>query len=241
MYDLHCHLLPGIDDGPADLETSLAMARLAVANGITHAVLTPHIHPERYSNSRASVTHAAAVFRADLAAADIPLQIGIAGEVRLSAEILAWVEESAIPFLGEWQGDKVMLLELPHGHVPPGSDKLAAWLLERHIRPMIAHPERNKGIMRDRAQLEPFLDMGCLIQLTAGSVAGQFGAPAQQCAEALLSEGVVTILASDAHNLKVRVPDLMPGLAHAISLIGEDAANQLVHENPQRLAACHFS
>lgn len=240
MFDLHCHLLPGIDDGPEDLDTALAMARLAVASGITHAVLTPHIHPGRYANNLTSVTLAAERFKDALAEAGVPLEIGVAGEVRLSAEIISWVEEGEIPFLGEWQGDKVMLLELPHSHVPPGSDKLVEWLLQRNIRPIIAHPERNKGIMRDLEELTPLLELGCLIQVTAGSVAGNFGPVAQRVAHQLINDRHVDILASDAHNLKTRVPDLRPGMAAAGELVGETAARAMVSDNPGSLAAAHF-
>ncbi len=93
-----------------------------------------------------------------------------------------------------------MLLEFPHGHIIPGSDKLAQWLLARNIRPLIAHPERNKQLMKEPGLLRPFLETGCWLQLTAGSVLGQFGARAETLAKQLLDDDVVTVLASDGHN-----------------------------------------
>lgn len=240
MYDLHCHLLPGIDDGPDTMDQALAMARHAVASGITHSIVTPHVHPDRYDNDHHSIQSELSSYKSALRAAQIPLQIGMAGEVRLSAEILTLVEENRIPFLGEWQGNKVMLLEFPHGHIPPGSDKLVEWLLKRDILPMIAHPERNKGVMRDRRQLEPFVKLGCLFQVTAGSVAGNFGGPAQRCAEDLLAAEVVTVLASDAHNLNSRPPELRAGVEAASRIIGEANAQALVVDNPVKLVGSQF-
>jgi len=118
MIDLHCHLLPGIDDGPDTLEQALELARIAVANGITHSVVTPHIHPGRYENDAASIQQNLADYRAALVAEGIPLKLGFAGEVRLGAEVLMMVQQGQIPFYGEYEGKQVFLLELPHSHVP---------------------------------------------------------------------------------------------------------------------------
>lgn len=236
MYDLHCHLLPGIDDGPDSLEQALALAQCAVDNGITHSVVTPHIHLGRYDNHKQSIATAFAAFQQALSAADIDLQIGFAGEVRLGAEILDWVMSDHIPYLGTYDNQQVLLLELPHSHVPPGCDKLIDWLLKQNIVPMIAHPERNKDIMRDYHKLSPFVEQGCLFQLTAGSVAGFFGRQAQLAAEHILQAGHATILASDAHNINHRPPSLTEGLAAAAEIIGQQQAHKLVFDTPQAIS-----
>lgn len=240
MIDLHCHLLPGIDDGPETLEQALELARIAVANGITHSVVTPHIHPGRYANDATSIQQSLAEFRSAIEAEGIPLQLGFAGEVRLGIEVLEMVQEEQIPFYGEYEGKKVMLLELPHSHVPLGSDKLVRWLLDQNILPMIAHPERNKDIMRRLDKIEPFVDLGCLFQLTASSVAGMFGEPAFETALALLEKGCVTILASDAHNAQHRPPQLDHGRDAAADIIGTDLAEELVTKRPWGLVEGQF-
>lgn len=240
MFDLHCHLLPGIDDGPATLNEALELARIAVRNGITHSILTPHVHPGRYENLKASIGAATADFRAALARAEIPLQLGFAGEVRLSAEILMLVAEDRIPFYGSYRGFRVMLLELPHSHVPVGSDKLVQWLLDRKILPMIAHPERNKDVMRKLDKLQPFIEAGCLLQVTADSIAGSFGEAAQDTARALLEGGTVTILASDAHNTQHRPPRLMHGVEAAAAIVGEAEAFAMVSSRPAEIVAVQF-
>jgi len=237
MIDLHCHILPGIDDGAETMEEALALARCAVSNGITHILATPHVHPERYDNDVASVKPVYERFKQALADHHIPLQLSVAGEVRIGSEVLAMIPEGRIPFMGTWEGHQVMLLEFPHSHIPPGSDKLVKWLLARKILPMIAHPERNKAAMRDVSVLHPFRELGCLFQVTAMSVAVDFGESAQRLAEWLLLNQWVTVLASDAHNLQYRPPNLEPGRAQAAIWIGEEASWQLVRDNPARLLA----
>jgi len=241
MIDLHCHLLPGIDDGPKDLDAALNLCRQAVANGITHAVTTPHITPGRYDNTLESITAAYTQFREALQTAEINLVLGMAAEVRLDPVIIDIVNMGKIPLLGQYQGDRVMLLEFPHSLIPPGSLELVEWLINAGLRPMIAHPERNKDIQRKLSKLEPFIKAGCLVQITAGSLTGVFGEESQKRATQLLKSGVVTIIASDAHNLHQRLPELEPGRKAAEKIVGQKESWMLVRERPAEIAAAHFS
>ncbi|SEA33870.1 tyrosine-protein phosphatase [Microbulbifer marinus] len=240
MIDLHCHLLPGIDDGARDLDQALRLARMAVADGITHCVATPHIHPGRYENSLASITEVFTAFKTELERADIPLQLGMAAEIRLSEEILTMVAGRQVPFLGSWQGDRVLLLELPHSHIPPGVEQLIRWLQTQKIRPMIAHPERNKDVLRDFNKVLPLARLGCLFQVTAGAVAGDFGEGPMQRARQLLERELVTILATDAHHEVRRPPVLEKGRRAAEAVVGESKSWELVRQIPGRIAASHF-
>jgi len=241
MIDLHCHLLPGIDDGPASMDEALAMARMACSNGLQKAVVTPHIHPGRYENTRRSIEGAVADFSSELERLAIPLAIGFAAEVRISPEIMTAVESGEMPYLGEHEGYEILLLEFPHSHIPVGAEQMVAWLLERRVRPMIAHPERNKDVIRHLEKIAPFVEMGCLLQVTAGAVAGSFGAAAMQRARELLERGWVTILASDAHNLDVRCPALEPGRAAAEAIVGTSASWALVRDMPQAISRRQFA
>lgn len=240
MIDTHCHLLPGIDDGPETLEQSLELARIAVENGITHSVLTPHIHPGRFDNTAGIIEQALESFRRALQEHNIPLALGYAAEVRLGPELLEMEQQHNLPCYGNMDGYRILLLEFPHAQIPLGSDKLVQWLLDRKIRPMIAHPERNKDIMRKFDKVLPFIEMGCLFQLTAGSVAGLFGEAAQLSSRALLENGCVTLLASDAHNVKYRPPRLDHGRDAAAQIVGEELAGQMVYERPRALVASQF-
>jgi len=152
--------------------------------------------------------------------------------VRLGAEIIDLVAEGRIPFLGERDGYRIMLLEFPHGHIPVGADNFVAWLLKNRIRPLIAHPERNREIMDEVNKLTPFVTMGCMLQVTAGSVEGRFGEHARERAVDLLRRGWVSVLASDAHNLEHRPPELEPGRRAAAAIVGEPESWKLVRETP---------
>jgi len=232
MIDIHCHLLPGIDDGARDMGEALAMARAAYDNGIRFSIMTPHIHPGRYENSAQTISRSLAQFKVALAKAGIPLKLGMAAEVRLSPEILPMLERDQIPFLGQLDGYRIMLLEFPHSHIPPGADRLVEKLLAMKVRPIIAHPERNKDVMRKYSKIEPFIEMGCFLQLTASAVAGRFGKMSHKRALQLLGSDAFMMLATDAHNLKARYPELREGYKAAVELVGREDARKLVVDNP---------
>lgn len=240
MIDLHCHLLPSIDDGPSSMDESIELARYAVDNGITHSIMTPHIHPGRWDNEALSIRSSMDSFKRALVDAGVSLKIGMSGEMRVSLEALQMVAAHQVPFLGKWGSNYVILLEMPHSHIPTGMDQMIQWLLQRNIRPLIAHPERNKDVLRRLDKIQPLVDLGCLFQVTAGSIAGRFGANARDRARQLLEMGVVTVLATDAHNIKRRPPALSEGRDAAALIIGHDAANRLVVDNPWKLVSCQF-
>ncbi len=235
MIDLHCHYLPGIDDGAQTLEESLGLAKAAVAAGITTAVMTPHVHPGRYENTRSSIAALCAAFQQVLSHQQISLEIRAGGEVRISAEIMQMVEDDEIPFLGAADGYRIMLLEFPHSHLLLGADKLVSWLLARRIRPLIAHPERNKEVMRNVEKIAPFVEAGCLLQLTGGSLTGQFGKPAQQCARTIIERGWASVVATDAHNLSHRPPNLDVAFKSLCELGGDAFARKLTSDTPAKL------
>jgi protein-tyrosine phosphatase len=235
MIDLHCHFLPGIDDGAQTLADGLAMARAAAADGITYSVMTPHINPGRYENTRSTIERAFKDFRLALRKARVPLHIGMAAEVRLSSDIVALLSQNEVPFLGELDGYRIMLLEFPHTHITPGADKLVERLLKHGIRPLIAHPERNQDVIRDLSKIEPFVEMGCFLQITAGALVGLFGRAPQRRALQLLEFDVFKILASDAHNLDGRRPALREGMEAAARVVGAQAAHDLVNRNPRMI------
>ena len=232
MIDLHCHLLPGIDDGPASMDLALELAKQAVEDGVRYSMLTPHIHFGRWENTLGSISHSAKVFQQAMIDAGIPLETGMAAEVRLGPEIMEMLMEGGLPFLGAWNGYNVVLLEMPHSHILPGTEKLVSWLLRRDVLPMIAHPERNKDVMRSLDKLDSLIGLGCLFQLTAGSLIGQFGEKAQYRAEQLLDRGVVTVLASDAHSIRTRPVNLSSGYRAACDWFGVAEAEKLVNTNP---------
>ncbi len=241
MIDLHCHLLPGIDDGPKTLAESLEMARYAVSSGITKIVATPHITPGRYDNSIATITPAFNILKDAIKAQNIAIELSFAAEIRFDLVIVEMVNKQVLPVLGQYQGADIMLLEFPHSHIPPGATELIQWLGDKGIRAMIAHPERNQGVLVDIEKIAPFVKLGCLLQITGGSLTGVFNRSAKHCATELLKRGWATIVASDAHNVHARCPELEPARQEAIHIVGEDEANALVIERPREISSMHFN
>lgn len=237
MVDIHCHLLPGIDDGPATLLEAMALADHAVAAGIARSIVTPHIVPGRYENTLAGIRLATERFRGQLAERGVALDIGFAAEVRIGPEILSLADEGALPTIGHVDGYDVVLLEFPDSHIPPGSDTLVASMLDRRLRPLIAHPERNREVMLNADKIAPFVRSGCWLQLTAGSIAGVFGPRCRDAARRMLESGWVSVLASDAHNMAARTPELEPGRRAAEAIVGEAASWRLVRDMPERISA----
>ena len=235
MIDLHCHYLPGIDDGAQTLEEALALARAAVADGITRAVMTPHVHAGVFDNRASGIVLAVAAFRQALAEHNIPLAISVGGEVRIGADVIELLANEEIPFIGQWRGQRVMLLEMPHGQIPVGAERFTAWLIKQGVLPLIAHPERNKDVMRSLTKLDPFIEQGCLLQVTAGSLIGRFGEIAERRARELLDRGDIFAVATDAHNLENRPPLMQDALAFLMEDAGEPAARRLTQANAHLL------
>ncbi len=235
MIDIHCHILPGIDDGPKTADEALELARACVADGIRHTVATPHVFAGRYDNRRSGIARAAEVFRELLDLHRIPLALSFAGEVRLGAEVIDLLAQDQIPFLGECDGARIMLLELPDAQIPLGALNLVRHLLSEGVRPVLVHPERNKAIMEMPERVLPFVDAGCFLQITAASVTGQFGPRVLETTEYLLDEQLVTVVASDAHNLSGRPPRMSEARRILAERHGEAFAEALCVTGPARL------
>ena len=237
MIDIHCHLLPGIDDGPPTEEAALDLARALVEDGVTHVVCTPHVFPGRYENWRSSIGQEHARFVELLAQHGIPLGLKWGGEVRLTPEVLDLLDRGELPFIGEVGGYRTLLLEMPDGQVPLGAMNFVRHLLAKRVRPVLVHPERNRGVMEKIERLRPLLDEGCYVQVTAGSLVGQFGARAQAVAAELLQRGWVHAVASDAHNLAGRRPRMRDAQAWLEQHHGVSTARELLMLCPSGLCS----
>jgi protein-tyrosine phosphatase len=210
MIDIHSHILPNVDDGASSNEEALEMLRMSVDGGVTTQVLTPHIHFGKFNNIKADLEQKFNQFVELVHKANIDVNLQLAAEVRIGPDVMALVNNNAIPWLGEYQGKKTFLLEFPRQDIPFGSDNLVKWLLAKNCLPVIVHPERNRTFLDQRHKLQTFIDLGCPLQITASSLSGKFGKDVQIMAEELLAENSVSAIASDCHNLKGRMPDLGP-------------------------------
>ena len=227
MIDLHCHILPGIDDGAKDIDESLALVQAAIDDGISHIVCTPHIQIGRFDNNLTTISSAFDNLVAAVKQKNLTIDLAFAAEVRICPEIMLLAKQGKLPFIGKWCDDSgqvkdVLLLELPHSHIPAGTEQLITWLHKNNIIPMIAHPERNRDIIADFTKFKRLSKLNCLFQITAASLCGDFGEVPQQISEQLLIDDEVTIIATDAHSIKRRPPKLTQAKLAAANIIGEE-------------------
>lgn len=202
MIDLHCHILPGVDDGAASLQESLSMAEQAIAQGITHLLCTPHHNNGRYENEKSSVIAAVHHLQNALDERNLPLTLLEGQEVRVTGELITAIEKDHLLFTDIT--DTYLLLEFPTQDVPAFSESLFFELRTLGKVPVIVHPERNAIFREDPNRLIPFLEMGCLSQLTAPSIVGIFGKQIQKTAHEMVTHNLVQMVASDAHGISKR-------------------------------------
>lgn len=230
MIDLHCHLLPGIDDGAPDLETALAMARCAVADGIAVTACTPHQMPGYYENAGPAVRGHAAAFQRALDEAGIPLRLVTGADVHLVPDLGAGLRSGRLLTLAD---SRYFLFEPPHNIAPPHMDRAVFDVMALGYHPIVTHPERLRWIEENYVLMRRLVEGGAWMQITAGSLTGRFGVRARYWAERMLDEGLVHILATDAHNMRNRKPVLSEAVEAASLRLGEAAARDMVFTRPQ--------
>lgn len=236
MIDLHSHILPGIDDGARSLDIALGMANQAVECGITHVVCTPHIHKGYFDNSLSSIRLSFKQFEQEVQKANIPLTFSFAAEVRVSEQIPSWARQGELPFLGTYNNKHVLLLEMPHSHIPQGIDVLVKWLIQQNIIPLIAHPERNRELLSEPHKFEWLQKTGCLFQLTAGALTGRFGDKVEKFAHFLMQEKAFDVVASDSHDLTRRPNDMSEAFA-IVEKFDSDLAVNTFKRVPQAIVS----
>ncbi|MFH2124028.1 MAG: CpsB/CapC family capsule biosynthesis tyrosine phosphatase [Pseudomonadota bacterium] len=222
MIDLHCHILPGIDDGSPNMETSITMAEMALKDGIHTIIATPHLCA---GLTRGAINDAVTKLQEALNTARLDITILSGAEVP-SHMALAVAEEFCLA------GNSFLLLEFPYNYLPSDSAIIIEKLLERGITPVIAHPERNLTIYSDPCRLAPLIDIGAQAQITAASLIGELGVNAKNCSEYLLKHNQVHYLATDSHAPGFRKPMLSKAVKQAAKIIGKEQAIKLVTENP---------
>jgi protein-tyrosine phosphatase len=207
VIDLHSHILPGLDDGPATMEGSLDLARAAVETGTRTILATPHINADP-SIDPPRIAAALERLRAALAAAEIPLEVLPGGEIAIWR--LADLDDATLRALA-LGGGPYLLVESPLAPVAGDFEPMVLDLHGRGHRVLLAHPERCPAFQRDPARLEALVRAGALVQLTAGSMTGDFGSTVRRFTLALLRDGLAHVVASDSHDTIRRPPGLQVG------------------------------
>ncbi len=230
MIDLHCHLLPGIDDGAPDLETSLEMARIAVADGITITACTPHIYPGMYDNSGPDILRRVTELQTALDEAGIALRLVAGCDAHLTPNMVAELDSRHIPTLA---GSRYFLFEPPHHVAPPRLEESVMATIAAGYLPIITHPERLSWIEGHYEIMCKLVAGGAWMQVTAGALTGRFGKRPQYWGERMLDEGMVHLVATDAHNLRNRKPQMSGAVELVAERLGERAAMDMVLTRPR--------
>lgn len=234
MLDLHCHLLPAIDDGATDLAMSLEMARMAVADGIATVACTPHIYPGMYDNTRDGIIAAIAMLQERLDASGIDLRLVEGADVHLDPDLLPGIRSGRIPTLA---GSRYLLLEPPHHVAPPRFEESVFELMAAGLVPVITHPERLSWVEDHYAMFVRLSQRGAWMQVTAGALTGRFGRRVRYWGERFLDEGHCMLLATDAHHPQRRPPLLAEAREAATVRLGKEEAWHLVHTRPAGIVA----
>jgi protein-tyrosine phosphatase len=232
MVDIHCHILPGVDDGPKTWETAIEMCKMASADGITHIVATPHAN-DRYAYDRNRLQSMLEQLRSSLGSPAPELTLGC--DCHLSYENLQDISVYPGRFVIGETG--YLLVEFSNYGVPPQMTDYLIRLLQGGITPIITHPERCQPLVRNRARVLEWVDAGCVVQVTASALTGRWGETALAYALGLLDRDAVHVLATDAHDTVNRPPNLSAARDYVARDYGEDIARALVEDNPAAIVA----
>jgi len=226
VIDIHCHILPEVDDGPKSWEVSIGMCRMAAEDGITHMVATPHAN-DRYAYDREYLL---------MLVAELQKRVGLAPELGLGCDFHFSDDNLERLFarpqrytIGE---TNYLLVELSDYSIPPNLAEGFRQLGDRGLTPILTHPERNPLLQKAPQRVLEYADLGCLIQVTASSLTGFWGERPEWVSRWLLERSAVHVLATDAHDTRKRVPVLSEARDVAAKMVGTEYAEALVEGNP---------
>jgi len=231
VIDIHCHILPEVDDGPKSWEVAEAMCRMAAKDGIEHMVATPHAN-DRYYYDRAYLLNLLEQLQQRVGSAP---QLSLGCDFHLSYENLRDVLVSPETYTIE--DTHYLLVELNNYSIPSQIDEYFTKLAEVGITPIITHPERNPILQETPKRVLRWVGQGCVVQVTASAVTGAWGQKAAHAADWLLERDAVHVLATDAHDTKHRIPSLSAAREKVAKLYGADFAKALVDGNPRAIVS----
>jgi protein-tyrosine phosphatase len=262
MIDLHAHILPQLDDGAESLEESIEMCRISYEDGVRTIVATPHILPGVYKNNRATILAKTrelneAIAQCGMRNAECGIQtpyvhpensssnhselrtpssefrILPGADVHFSPNLLQLCENGDIVTVND-EG-RYLMVEFDFMNLPYQGEEVLFQLIARGIVPVITHPERNLEIARAPKRYYQMIKMGCLGQVTAMSLTGEFGSEVKRAAEQLLAHRLIHFIASDTHSVHERPPLLSPAVREAEKIVGREEAQKMVTEYPRAL------
>lgn len=232
MIDIHCHMVPGLDDGPPDLAQALDMARAARRSGIDRVIMTPHFLNPVYPVDLPAVEAGVRRFRRALEQEKIGLEIFMGAEIRLTHDVGRMLDKGLLPSLG---GSAYYLFELPDIFIQEGVFRVLEQVREMGAIPVLAHPERNYTLMKKPGLIQAFVDKKVMFQLTGESVLGKNGNISQKICREMIGRDQAHFIASDGHDATVRKPVLENVFAAVKKMRNEQTAQKILRENPEMI------
>lgn len=223
--DIHAHLLP-VQDGPKSMEEAIEAVKLAVESGIVQMILTPHYFSNDLRYRQEDIQRIFEEFKLKIAEADIPIKLHLGNELNIDQTVVESLQNGkALPLANS----NFVLAEYPFYQVPCNYESVIYDLMNHGYIPIIAHPERNAFIGSQFEQISELKHMGCYIQMNAASYLGDYGPLAKKYAVKMISEGLVDFIASDAHSLVQRPPDVLMKMVEKVQkLIGYKALVEML-------------
>ncbi len=235
MVDIHTHILPGLDDGAKSLAEALEMARIAVADGVSALAATPHVVSGLYDNPPELIREEVDVLNRYLAEEGIPLPILPGAEYRLEPDLPQRLNQGQLVTINDT--GRYLLVELPFSLVPDHTEQILYEIQLQGVVPIIAHPERNPGLIRNPERLFRLVQRGVLAQVTTSSIQGRFGKTVKRTALNMLETGTAQVVASDAHSTRGRSPATAAAAQEIEARGGAEFAQTVLSINPRRIIA----
>jgi protein-tyrosine phosphatase len=235
MIDLHCHILPGLDDGPETIEESIAMCRIAADDGIDTVVAAPHCKPGWFDFTADDVHSRIKALRSILQQEKIAITLIPAAEVSIVPELPSLIATNT--YLTINGNDQYFLAEFPGDMVLPRWNEFLSPLNLRGRIPVLAHPERMRWFSTHVDELAKFVEYGGIVQITAASLLGEIGQDIRDLAVELLKRNIAHVIASDGHSIGARPPRLADAVRRAAEIVGDERARAMVTTVPQAIIA----
>lgn len=232
MFDLHSHIIPGIDDGAKDMEMSLAMLQIAVDNGTRGIVATPHVIEGEWLPTWSRILADCDTLQKEVQKAGMEIPIYPGGEVAIHIDILDKLKGPGAYCINS---GRYMLVELPATHIPNFADEFFFTLQARGITPILAHPERHPELTKKPEILGEWINRGVLVQVNGTSITGRMGERVMKIAELFLTNGMVHVLGSDAHRTHNRNTNLTSAVTKMVELLGKQATEKIVTVNANHI------
>jgi len=233
MYDIHSHILFGIDDGAKTVDDTVELCQIAEAEGVRAIVATPHIREGVWANDHARISARLDDVREELKKREVAVDVILGCEIYFNSDMIDGIRSGAFPTYAD--RNRYLLFELPHFFIMRQVQDVVFEFRTAGLTPVLAHPERNAQVMTHLDELRELVRMGTVLQVTAMSVTGKFGRRARKAAEILLDEGLAHVVASDAHHARYRPTRLKEAYMRVASRWGEPRAQALFVDNPKRV------